>query len=131
MLKAKYNLFYYVLSSELGNMTQWSKKNFRPAGIISRISHNVMVAVPLKKPVDAGYPKYPESVSADVPAETPLLKVNDYGPFGARFFCATFCRGWTRAEALNTRPGQSAAEHWLGKQELWAATLEGMGCPIG
>ena len=44
--------------------------------------------MPLKKPDDTGYPKYPDCVSTDVPVETPLLKVNDYGPLGARFFIA-------------------------------------------
>ena len=42
--------------------------------------------MPLNKPVDSGYPKYPYRVSADVPADAPLLKVYDYGPLGARFF---------------------------------------------
>jgi hypothetical protein len=45
------------------------------------------VAVPLKKPDDTGYPKCPDCVPADVPAGAPLLKVYDYGPYGARFFC--------------------------------------------
>ena len=44
------------------------------------------VAVPLKKPVDTGYPKCPDCEPADVPAGPPLLKVYDYGPLGARFF---------------------------------------------
>jgi hypothetical protein len=43
--------------------------------------------VPLTKPADNGYPKYPYCVPAGVPAGAPLLKVYDYGPFGARFFC--------------------------------------------
>ena len=42
--------------------------------------------MPLKKPDDSGYPKCPDSVFADVPANAPLLKVYDYGPLGARFF---------------------------------------------
>ena len=42
--------------------------------------------MPLKKPDDTGYPKCPDCVVADVPASTPLLKVYDYGPLGARFF---------------------------------------------
>ena len=46
--------------------------------------------MPLKKPDDTGYPKCPDCVSADVPAGAPLLKVYDYGPLGARFFCAAF-----------------------------------------
>ena len=58
------------------------------AGLIWRFSHNEFVAVPLKKPDDAGYPKCPDCVFADVPASAPLLKVYDYGPLGARFFCA-------------------------------------------
>ena len=57
------------------------------------MSHTRSVAVPLKKPVDTGYPKYPGSVFTDVPVETPLLKVNDYGPLGARFF-------WTGIDRL-------------------------------
>ena len=44
--------------------------------------------MPFKKPDDSGYPKCPDSVFADVPANAPLLKVYDYGPLGARFFCA-------------------------------------------
>ena len=48
------------------------------------------VAVPLKKPDDTGYPKCPDCVFADVPASTPLLKVYDYGPLGARFFMRCF-----------------------------------------
>ncbi len=43
--------------------------------------------MPLKKPDDTGYPKCPDSAFADVPASAPLLKVYDYGPLGARFFC--------------------------------------------
>ena len=42
--------------------------------------------MPLKKPDDTGYPKCLDCVFADVPASTPLLKVYDYGPLGARFF---------------------------------------------
>ena len=42
--------------------------------------------MPLKKPDDTGHPKCPDCVFADVPASTPLLKVYDYGPLGARFF---------------------------------------------
>ncbi len=42
--------------------------------------------MPLKKPDDTGYPKYPDCEPADVPAGPPLLKVYDYGPHGARFF---------------------------------------------
>ena len=49
-----------------------------------------IVAVPLKKPDDTGYPKCPDCVFADVPANTPLLKVYDYGPLGARFFFTFF-----------------------------------------
>jgi len=56
------------------------------AGLIWRFSHNEFVAVPLKKPDDTGYPKCPDCVFADVPANAPLLKVYDYGPLGARFF---------------------------------------------
>ena len=51
--------------------------------------------MPLKKPDDTGYPKCLDCVFADVPASTPLLKVYDYGPLGARFFCAVF--RWIRA----------------------------------
>ena len=47
------------------------------------------VAEPLKKPDDTGYPKCPDCVPADVPAGAPLLKVYDYGPYGARFFAPT------------------------------------------
>jgi hypothetical protein len=46
--------------------------------------------VPLKKPDDTGYPKCPDCVFADVPANAPLLKVYDYGPLGARFFFTFF-----------------------------------------
>jgi len=67
-------------------MTHWSKKCRAVAGLIRRFSHNNAVAVPLKKPDDTGYPKCPDCVFADVPANTPLLKVYDYGPLGARFF---------------------------------------------
>ena len=45
-----------------------------------------VVAVPLKKPDDTGYPKCSDCEPADVPAGPPLLKVYDYGPHGARFF---------------------------------------------
>ena len=62
------------------------------AGLIWRFSHNECVAVPLKKPDDAGYPKCPDCVFADVPANTPLLKVYDYGPLGARFFYVLLVR---------------------------------------
>ena len=66
-------------------------KNLRYlAGLIPRIGHNEMVAVPLKKPDDTGYPKCPDCVFADVPANAPLLKVYDYGPLGARFFARCF-----------------------------------------
>ena len=125
------NLLIKFKGGGLGNLPHWRDKIRTRASKFLQLRHNEFVAVPLKKPDDAGYPKCPVCVFTDVPVDTPLLKVYDYGPFGARFFCARFCRGWTRAAALNTRPGQSAAEHWLGKQELWAATLEGMGCPIG
>jgi hypothetical protein len=50
------------------------------------LRHNEFVAVPLKKPDDAGYPKCPVCVSTGVPVDAPLLKVYDYGPLGARFF---------------------------------------------
>ena len=46
--------------------------------------------MPLKKRDDTGYPKCPDCVVADVPASTPLLKVYDYGPLGARFFARCF-----------------------------------------
>ena len=49
--------------------------------------------MPLKKPDDTGYPKCPDCVVADVPASTPLLKVYDYGPLGARFFLHGFFWG--------------------------------------
>ena len=67
-------------------MPHWSKKCLGVAGLIWHFSHNELVAVPLKKPDDTGYPKCPDSVLADVPASAPLLKVYDYGPPGARFF---------------------------------------------
>ena len=60
------------------------------AGLIWRFGHNEPVAVPLKKPDDTGYPKCPDCVFADVPANAPLLKVYDYGPLGARFFARAF-----------------------------------------
>ena len=77
-------------------MTHWSKNWRAVAGLIWRFSHNEFVAVPLKKPDDTGYPKCPDCVIADVPASTPLLKVYDYGPLGARFFCAVFFWGGLR-----------------------------------
>jgi len=73
-------------------MTHWSKKSRDVAGLIRGFSHNDFVAVPLKKPDDTGYPKCPDCVFADVPASTPLLKVYDYGPLGARFF--VWCFFW-------------------------------------
>ncbi len=53
--------------------------------------------MPLKKPDDTGYPKCLDCVFADVPASTPLLKVYDYGPLGARFF---FARCFDRSESV-------------------------------
>ena len=67
------------------------------AGLIWRFSHNEYVAVPLKKPDDTGYPKCPDCVFADVPANAPLLKVYDYGPLGARFF---FCTAFGKSERV-------------------------------
>ena len=71
-------------------MTHCSKKCWGVAGLIRHFSHNKFVAVPLKKPDDAGYPKCPGCVFADVPANAPLLKVYDYGPLGARFFARCY-----------------------------------------
>ena len=56
--------------------------------------------MPLKKPDDAGYPKCPDCVFADVPASAPLLKVYDYGPLGARFFARCFGRAERVGEPL-------------------------------
>ena len=41
----------------------------------------------LDRPRDAGYPKYLVCAPTNVPVGAPLLKVYDYGPLGARFFC--------------------------------------------
>ena len=68
-------------------MTHLYEKSRSATGLIPHFSHNKHVAVPLKKPGDIGYPKCPSCVFADVPASTPLLKVYDYGPLGARFLC--------------------------------------------
>ena len=64
-----------------------------------------MVAVPLKKPDDAGYPKCPGCVFADVPANAPLLKVYDYGPLGARFFARYFGRPELTDNGLRSQGG--------------------------
>ena len=68
-------------------MTDWSNKPVPCSGKKLRKGHNNLVAEPLKKPDDNGYPKCPYCAPADVPAGAPLLKVYDYGPLGARFFC--------------------------------------------
>lgn len=64
-----------------------------------------MVAEPLKKPDDAGYPKCPGCVFADVPANAPLLKVYDYGPLGARFFARYFGRPELIGNGLRSQGG--------------------------
>ena len=65
------------------------------------------VAVPLKKPDDTGYPKCPDCVPADVPAGAPLLKVYDYGPHGARFFCTDIDRFMPGTSAIGRLNGRS------------------------
>ena len=70
----------------LGNLPQWPLKSRCRSGKFLQLRHNEFVAVPLKKPDDAGYPKCPVCVFTDVPVDAPLLKVYDYGPLGARFF---------------------------------------------
>ena len=77
------------------------------AGLIWRFGHNEAVAVPLKKPDDTGYPKCPDCVFADVPANAPLLKVYDYGPLGARFFYVLFDRSERVCDSLR---GQRARQ---------------------
>ena len=52
----------------VGNMPQRSKKSPSRSGIFNGNRHNKRVAVPLKKPDDTGYPKYPARAFADVPA---------------------------------------------------------------
>ena len=52
----------------VGNMPHRSKKCPSRSGIFNGNRHNETVAVPLKKPDDTGYPKYPARASADVPA---------------------------------------------------------------
>ena len=52
----------------VGNMPHRSKKCPSRSGIFNGNRHNEGVAVPLKKPDDTGYPKYPARASADVPA---------------------------------------------------------------
>ena len=52
----------------VGNMPQRPKKSPSRSGIFNGNRHNEGVAVPLKKPDDTGYPKYPARASADVPA---------------------------------------------------------------
>ena len=74
------------MGGKAGNMPHCAKNLRSRAGLIPRIGHNELVAVPLKKPDDTGYPKCPDRAPADVPAGAPLLKVYDYGPLGARFF---------------------------------------------
>jgi hypothetical protein len=91
-------LYDYLLNSlikfkggGLGNLPHWRDKIRTRASKFLQLRHNEFVAVPLKKPDDAGYPKCPVCVFTDVPVDTPLLKVYDYGPFGARFFGTPFC----------------------------------------
>ena len=55
----------------LGNMPHRSKKSRKGSGIFESNRHNESVAVPLKKPDDTGYPKYPASALADVPVSAP------------------------------------------------------------
>ena len=52
----------------VGNMPHRYKKCPSCSGIFNGNRHNEDVAVPLKKPDDTGYPKYPARASADVPA---------------------------------------------------------------
>ena len=78
------------------------------------------VAVPLKKPDDTGYPKCPDCVPADVPAGAPLLKVYDYGPHGARFFCCDsggFARGSSTIDRLD-----GSSPHHCGGDDLDSVT---------
>ena len=114
----------WILSSDLesfcgpadGNMTDWSNKPVPCSGKKLRKGHNNVVAVPLKKPDDNGYPKCPCCAPADVPAGAPLLKVYDYGPLGARFFLFQ---------------ARAVAPHPVDTQRVWGCNLEGMRHPIG
>ena len=76
--------------SKAGNMPHCAKNLRHLAGLIPRIGHNEMVAVPLKKPDDTGYPKCPDCAPAGVPAGAPLLKSLYFGPLGARFLYRSF-----------------------------------------
>ena len=86
-----WNILIKFKGGGLGNLPHWRDKIRTRASKFLQLRHNEFVAVPLKKPDDAGYPKCPVCVFTDVPVDTPLLKVYDYGPFGARFFGTPFC----------------------------------------
>ena len=79
--------------------------------------------MPFKKPDDSGYPKCPDSVFADVPANAPLLKVYDYGPLGARFFCAVFAGSERMIELLRSQRARRIVFDFGGSGDILVSEL--------